>query len=85
MSQITILYFGRTRHILGKSSQKVSLAPQLATLTKLKEWLRAKSPRYAEALSAANKIQMALNGNLTHNAKLKAGDEVAFFPPASGG
>jgi len=83
--QITILYFGIVRYTLGKGSERLKLPSQITTLAALKKWLVTKNSLYLEAFGSAHKIQMAVNGKITTDSTLSNGDEVAFFPPASGG
>ena len=52
----------------------------------LLEWLRGRNPRYAEALRDLSVIRVAVNQDyvgLEH--PVRAGDEIALFPPVTGG
>ncbi|MCB2035165.1 MAG: MoaD/ThiS family protein, partial [Ottowia sp.] len=52
----------------------------------LRDELIARSGAYAEALARGKAVRLALNQAMCEEAAvLKDGDEVAFFPPVTGG
>ena len=58
----------------------------VATVGALVDWLKTRGPGYGEALSDLSVVRFAVNqdfAGLDH--PLADGDEVAFFPPVTGG
>lgn len=83
---VTALYFAAARHTIGKGREGLVLPTSVATIADLKKWLASRNDKYAHALGAKARIRGAVNGELVaDNHRLKDGDEVALFPPASGG
>lgn len=81
---ITVRYFASIREALGTGSEE--LVTTAATVAALREELMARSATAAQALAHGKAVRMALNQQMCHgDAALKAGDEVAFFPPVTGG
>jgi len=81
---ITVRYFASIREALGTGSEPVQTTA--ATLGALRAELMARSPAAAEALAPHKAVRMALNQDMcSADAALKSGDEVAFFPPVTGG
>ena len=81
---ITVRYFASIREAMGTSSE--SLTTMATTVGALREELMARSEAAASALAHGKAVRMALNqGMCQGDAALKAGDEVAFFPPVTGG
>lgn len=84
MIQITVRYFASIREAMGQGSQ--SLQTAAATVGALRSELMAQSPAAAQALAEGRAVRMALNQDMcSADAVLKNGDEVAFFPPVTGG
>lgn len=81
---ITVRYFASIREAMGTSSE--SLTTTATTVGALREELMARSEAAANALAHGKAVRMALNQEMCQDdAALKAGDEVAFFPPVTGG
>lgn len=81
---VTVLYFARLSEQLGLRQETVSVPEEIASLAALRGWLAARGERWSP-LADAN-LRMALNQQIIkQDAPLKAGDEVAFFPPVTGG
>ena len=84
MNQITVRYFASIREAVGTGSE--SLQTAAATVGALRAELMAKSEAAAHALAEGRAVRMALNQDMCDGAAaLKNGDEVAFFPPVTGG
>ena len=59
---------------------------EAGTIAELRAELLARGGALAEALAPGRAVRMALNQMLAHeHAGLSEGDEVAFFPPVTGG
>ncbi len=81
---ITVRYFASIREAMGTSSE--ILTTTATTVGALREELMARSEAAANALAHGKAVRMALNQEMCQgDAALKAGDEVAFFPPVTGG
>ncbi len=81
-----ILYFASLREALGSGSEDVIPPPEIATVADLVKWLQARGGRWAETLSSEKRWRVAVNRQLVDlEARVKAGDEIAFFPPVTGG
>ena len=81
---IKVLFFAQVRELLGTDS--LTLDPQgLTTVEAVRQQLIARGHRWALALGGG-KLLAAVNQTLaTVDDPLAAGDEVAFFPPVTGG
>lgn len=81
---ITVRYFASIREAAGTASE--SLDTEAGTIAELRAELLARGGALAEALAPGRAVRMALNQQLVHeHAGLAEGDEVAFFPPVTGG
>ena len=82
--QITVRYFASIREAIGCGSE--ALDTTAATVGALREELMTRSEVAAQALAHGQAVRMALNQAMCKgDAPLQAGDEVAFFPPVTGG
>src|SRR5260221_14409122 len=80
---VPILLFAPLRDRAGKNRLAVKLRNETATLTDLRAVLAEDFPMLAESLPSA---VAAINQEFAFDADVvKDGDEVAFFPPVSGG
>ena len=81
---ITVRYFASIREAMGTSSEELDTS--VTTVGALREALMTRSEAAAQALAHGKAVRMALNQDMcSADAVLKAGDEVAFFPPVTGG
>lgn len=81
---IKVLFFAQVRELLGTDS--LMLDPRgLTTVEAVRQQLIARGDRWALALEEG-KLLAAVNQTLTSfDHPLVSGDEVAFFPPVTGG
>ncbi len=83
---VTLLYFAGLRENLGCSREQVALPAGTPTVATLVEHLRDRDPRWSEAFAPGKRWRVAVNQQLSDLATpVKPGDEVAFFPPVTGG
>ena len=83
---IRVLFFAQLRERLGVASMEVAYDESVETLGELQGRLLAENdPLWTEGLTASNVI-CAVNQQISGMDRLLcAGDEVAFFPPVTGG
>jgi molybdopterin synthase sulfur carrier subunit len=83
---VTLLYFASLRESLGTSRELVQLPSGNTTVSSLVELLRGRDPRWTEAFAPGKRWRVAVNQQMADLATpLRPGDEVAFFPPVTGG
>ena len=83
---MTLLYFAWVREKIGLSEESVPLPPSVRDVGGLLAWLAARGPNYAAALAKPEAIRVAVNQEHVHHGDAVAeGDEVALFPPVTGG
>lgn len=83
---IKVLYFARLREQLGSSGEEITPGPELATVADLATLLRERGGAWSDALGEGETIMAAVNQEMARmDAPVMDGDEVAFFPPVTGG
>jgi sulfur-carrier protein len=83
---VTLLYFAWVRQKIGKSEETVELPAGVATVEQLIEHLKTRGPGYADAFADRHRLRAAVNhDHSAFDAPISANDEVAFFPPVTGG
>ncbi len=81
-----LLYFAWLRQKIGTAEETVTPPPEVTTVGALLAWLSARGPGHAEALKDLAIVRVAVNQEFAKlDAPVKAGDEVALFPPVTGG
>ena len=81
-----MLYFAWVRQKVGVGAEEVSPPPEVADVAGLMRWLSGRSPGHAAAFENAHAIRAAVNQEFAApDRRLQPGDEVAFFPPVTGG
>ena len=81
-----ILYFAWIRERIGKDLETLALPEGVATAADLRAWLSERDEGYQAALGGGEDLKVAVNQTIvpwTH--PVSEGDEVAFFPPMTGG
>ncbi len=83
---ITLLYFARLREAFGMASEKIALPADATTLQGVRSLLAARGGVWAIELAMGRAFRAAVNQDIaTVDTPVKDGDEVAFFPPVTGG
>lgn len=83
---ITVLYFAWLRERTGASEERLLLPPTVATVAELVDVLATRSPGHAAAFQNRRTVRCAVNQEFADpSARIHPGDEVAFFPPVTGG
>ena len=84
--KINLLYFARLREQFGISEETLELPESHITVTTLLDLLRSRGGAWAAQLSPGQNYRIAVNQELiVETAMLVSGDEVAIFPPVTGG
>lgn len=81
-----VLYFAWLRTKAGTGEEDVSPPAGVADVAALVDWLKGRSAGLAEAFADMKLVRVAVNQDyvgLDH--PVRPGDEVAFFPPVTGG
>ena len=80
---LNVLFFAQTRELIGEDS--ILLEGDIATAVAVRVQLAQKCDRWALALEKG-KLLVAINQTLMPlESAVKNGDEIAFFPPVTGG
>ena len=81
-----LLYFAWLKAKTGVAQEEVSLPAEVATVGELLAWLRTRGPGYAAALADLEAVNVAVNqAHAKFGDPVRPGDEVALFPPVTGG
>jgi molybdopterin synthase sulfur carrier subunit len=81
-----MLFFASLRETLGTGAEELELPAAVATVSALRAHLKARGGPYAKAFSDKSAVRIAINQEMVSAASpLRPGDEVAFFPPVTGG
>ncbi len=84
MSTVNILYFASFREKFGQAEER--LPAQFNTVGELLAKLAQRGEEWRETLTEHGRVQIAVNQDMANaETPLKAGDEVALFPPVTGG
>jgi len=79
---VNVFYFAGLREALGRSAESVDLPVGVTTAGGLRDWLAGQH----EAIRMAKNLRVAINQKMVGlDAAVVDGDEVAFFPPVTGG
>ena len=83
---VTLLYFASLRERLGCSREQVALPAATSTVSSLIDALRNRDSRWSDAFAPGQHWRVAVNQQMADLATpVKPGDEIAFFPPVTGG
>ena len=84
--KVKVLYFASLREKVGTDAEEIELPAGVATVAALRDHLRARGGNYVHAFAEKALLRSAVNQDMVPpTATVKAGDEVAFFPPVTGG
>jgi len=83
---LTILYFAWLRERTGVPQERVTPPAAVRTVGDLVTWLAERSAGHASAFANWRTVRCAVNQDFADPAtQIGPGDEVAFFPPVTGG
>jgi len=81
-----ILYFAWIREKVGRAEEDVELPAGVTTVAELIDWLCARGEGATTAFADLSVIRVAVNHeHVGVDHPVMSGDEVAFFPPVTGG
>lgn len=81
-----LLYFAWVRTRIGLAEEQVTPPPAVRDVASLLAWLKGRGPGYAAALADDGVVQVAVNQQHARAADpVGPDDEVAVFPPVTGG
>ena len=81
-----LLYFAWVRSKVGVGEETVNPPVEVADVAGLIGWLKTRGPGEADAFSDLSLIRVAVNQDYVEfDYPLTANDEIAFFPPVTGG
>lgn len=84
--KVTVLYFARLREVLGTEREELELPGAAPTVAQLRETLLRRGGAWETELAASRPVRVAVNQDMAlAGAVLRTGDEVALFPPVTGG
>jgi molybdopterin synthase sulfur carrier subunit len=83
---VKLLYFAWLRARIGQAEEDVLLPAEVRDVAGLLLWLQGRGDGYAEALRDLSVIRVAVNQDYVGPGHpIHEGDEVALFPPVTGG
>jgi molybdopterin synthase sulfur carrier subunit len=83
---VTVLYFARLREALGRSSEQIALPATVRDVEGVRALLMARGGEWERELGPGRPVRAAVNQAMAvGDTQVADGDEVAFFPPVTGG
>ena len=83
---IRLVYLARLREAFGSAGEAVDVPPEVTTVGALAEWLAARGGTFATELAPGRAYRAAVNHAVARrDTPVAPGDEVALFPPVTGG
>ncbi len=84
--KIKVRFFASVKEQLGRDAEELELPAGVSTVGGLRAHLRLRGGAWAEALAESRRVTAAVNQDMVKpTATIRQGDEVAFFPPVTGG
>ena len=83
---VTVLYFARLREAFGKTREELALPESVIDLSGVRDMLVSRGGPWAQELGTTRTVRAAVNQEMAGGeTPIKDGDEIAFFPPVTGG
>jgi molybdopterin synthase sulfur carrier subunit len=83
---VKILYFARLKETLGTGGEELALPDGVKNLGALRDVLTRRGGAWAQALAESKTLRAAVNQEVASaDTAISDGDEIAFFPPVTGG
>jgi molybdopterin synthase sulfur carrier subunit len=81
-----VLYFAWLRQKIGTAEEEMERPSEVKTISELAAYLRSRGQGYAEAFADAARVRAARNHeHASFDTPVSDEDEIAFFPPVTGG
>lgn len=81
-----LVYFAWVRERVGRTEEHVDLPPEVETISDLVRWLKTRGEEYEYAFENEDVVRAAIDHVHVKPDKALAGaQEIAFFPPMTGG
>ena len=81
-----LLYFASLREALDKDNEQLSLPADITTVAQLKDFLAARGAPWQAAFTADTALLVSVNQQMAQaDSTICDADEIAFFPPVTGG
>lgn len=81
-----IKYFSWIKEHIGKSEEEINLPHNVSTIEELMFYLENLNDKYKRAFEKKDLIKIAINKSYSSiDNKINNTDEIAFFPPVTGG
>lgn len=83
---LKLLYFARLREDLGVAAEEFAVPSGVRTVRQLRGHLQGRGAAWQQALAFGSAVRVAVNQEMAQDdTPVGEGDEVAFFPPVTGG
>jgi sulfur-carrier protein len=83
---IKLVYFAWVRERVGKADEMVALPASITTVADLLAWQQTRGEEFEHAFTHADIIRVALDKkHAKYDAPIAGANEIAFFPPMTGG
>ena len=83
--KVKLRFFAALRERFG-AGEELDLPKEITTVDALRGHLRTRGGEWAAAFAANRPVRAAVNQDMAQaDVRIKAGDEIAFFPPVTGG
>jgi molybdopterin synthase sulfur carrier subunit len=83
---VALQYFASVREAMGREAEQLELPAGVTTVAELMQFLAGQDADFASLEQGANPLLVAVNQTVVDSsAAVKDGDEIAFFPPMTGG
>ena len=81
-----ILYFSWLREKIGLDSEEIKIPEKISDVNELVDFLKKSSEKHSIAFQNMKSIKVAVNKEFANfDKKIQDQDEIAFFPPVTGG
>jgi sulfur-carrier protein len=86
LATVEVLYFARLRETFGRERERIELPGSVTDVASLTTWLRNRGEPWSRELAPGRPVRIAVNQDMAAaDTPVGDGDEVAFFPPVTGG
>jgi molybdopterin synthase sulfur carrier subunit len=83
---MTLLYFAWVRQKIGHGEEQIALPENVKTVAQLADHLRKRGSGYQDVFADMTRLRASVNQeHVGFDAPVSANDEIAFFPPVTGG